>query len=101
MSVNITVSIHEFQAIARMAAISSLSQKLVFVGDDVCGETSLLIASKGQFPEDYVPTAFDNFVKNIKFDGKHIELLLWDTFGTHLGHSRTARLRPIASALIF
>ena len=44
----------------RMAAIR---KKLVIVGDGACGKTCLLIVfSKDQFPEVYVPTVFENYV---------------------------------------
>ncbi|THD26517.1 GTP-binding protein rho2 [Fasciola hepatica] len=59
-----------------------IRKKLVVVGDGACGKTSLLIVfSKDQFSETYVPTVFDSFVSDIEVDGKEIELTLWDTAG--------------------
>ena len=55
---------------ARMAAIR---KKLVIVGDGACGKTCLLIVfSKDQFPEVYVPTVFENYVADIEVDGKQV-----------------------------
>ncbi|XP_069334386.1 ras-like GTP-binding protein O-RHO [Eulemur rufifrons] len=46
-------------------------KKLVTVDDGACGKTWLLIVfSKDQFPEVYVLTVFDNYVVDIKVDGK-------------------------------
>merc|ERR1712137_702849 len=60
----------------------SARKKLVIVGDGACGKTCLLIVfSKDQFPEVYVPTVFENYVADIEVDGKQVELALWDTAG--------------------
>ena len=54
----------------RMAAIR---KKLVIVGDGACGKTCLLIVfSKDQFPDVYVPTVFENYVADIEVDGKQV-----------------------------
>ncbi|CAL8107562.1 unnamed protein product [Calicophoron daubneyi] len=59
-----------------------IRKKLVIVGDGACGKTSLLIVfSKDQFPELYVPTVFDSFVSDIEVDNRDVELTLWDTAG--------------------
>lgn len=61
---------------------ADLTVKLVVVGDGECGKTSLLTRfTSGEFPEDYVPTIFDNTVRRVRFAGKEIELWLWDTAG--------------------
>ena len=60
----------------------AIRKKLVVVGDGACGKTSLLIVlSKDEFPEIYVPTVFENNVLDIEVDGKQVELALWDTAG--------------------
>ncbi|TGZ64214.1 hypothetical protein CRM22_006494 [Opisthorchis felineus] len=57
-------------------------KKLLVVGDGECGKTSLLIVfSKGVFPQQYVPTVFDTFVKDIVIDNKRMEFTLWDSAG--------------------
>lgn len=54
----------------KMAAIR---KKLVIVGDGACGKTCLLIVfSKDQFPEVYVPTVFENYVADIEVDVKQV-----------------------------
>lgn len=65
--------------------MASTRKKLVIVGDGACGKTCLLIVfSKDQFPEVYVPTVFENYVADIEVDGKCVELALWDTAGNIL-----------------
>lgn len=72
---------------------SPLRKKLVVVGDGACGKTCLLIVfSKDEFPEVYVPTVFENYVADIEIDGKQIELALWDT----AGQEDYDRLRPLS-----
>ena len=58
--------------------MASIRKKLVIVGDGACGKTCLLIVfSKDQFPEVYVPTVFENYVADIEVDGKQVRLLDW------------------------
>ncbi|MEQ2218040.1 hypothetical protein XENOCAPTIV_028417, partial [Xenoophorus captivus] len=48
-------------------------KKLVIVGDGACGKTCLLIVfSKDQFPDVYVPTVFENYVADIEVEGKQV-----------------------------
>ena len=62
--------------------MAAIRKKLVIVGDGACGKTCLLIVfSKDQFPEVYVPTVFENYVADIEVDNKQVELALWDTEG--------------------
>ncbi|CAF0757203.1 unnamed protein product [Adineta ricciae] len=73
--------------------MTAIRKKLVIVGDGACGKTCLLIVfSKDQFPEVYVPTVFENYVSDIEIDGKQIELALWDT----AGQEDYDRLRPLS-----
>ncbi|KAI8879057.1 hypothetical protein K501DRAFT_325724 [Backusella circina FSU 941] len=70
-----------------------IRKKLVVVGDGYCGKTSLLhVFQHGSFPEDYVPTVFENYISNIELEpGKTVELSLWDT----AGQEEYDRLRPL------
>lgn len=53
--------------------MGSIRKKLVIVGDGACGKTCLLIVfSKDQFPEVYVPTVFENYIADIEVDGKQV-----------------------------
>ncbi|KAH9363940.1 hypothetical protein HPB48_022199 [Haemaphysalis longicornis] len=56
---------------AERPQMAAIRKKLVIVGDGACGKTCLLIVfSKDQFPEVYVPTVFENYVADIEVDGK-------------------------------
>ena len=56
--------------------MAAIRKKLVIVGDGACGKTCLLIVfSKDQFPEVYVPTVFENYVADIEVDGKQVKII--------------------------
>lgn len=61
------------------------SGKVVLVGNGACGKTCLLeVFKSNKFPEEYVPTVVDNFIKVVVFDeekNKSARLALWDTAG--------------------
>eukprot|EP00033_Pygsuia_biforma_P001753 GCRY01001963.1.p1 GENE.GCRY01001963.1~~GCRY01001963.1.p1 ORF type:complete len:192 (-),score=13.20 GCRY01001963.1:257-832(-) len=67
--------------------------KLVVVGDGAVGKTCLFSVFKsGKFPEDYVPTVFENCATDICVDSVDYQLTLWDT----AGQEDYARLRPLS-----
>lgn len=75
-------------------ASSDYKVKLVVVGDGGCGKTCLLISyARGEFPEMYVPTIFENYISQVRGShGKIVELSLWDT----AGQEEYDRLRPLS-----
>jgi len=76
-----------------MASQKPIRRKLVIVGDGACGKTSLLCSfALGEFPKDYQPTVFDNYVAEIRLDEKPVQLALWDT----AGQEEYERLRPMS-----
>lgn len=73
--------------------MADVRKKLVVVGDGACGKTCLLIVfSKDEFHEGYVPTVFETYVADIEVDNKQVQLALWDT----AGQEDYDRLRPLS-----
>lgn len=84
--------------------MAAIRKKLVIVGDGACGKTCLLIVfSKDQFPEVYVPTVFENYIADIEVDSKQVGVDYLTTFkrmcggGFWLLISATAGLDRISS----
>eukprot|EP00051_Salpingoeca_urceolata_P033137 m.19146 g.19146 ORF g.19146 m.19146 type:complete len:196 (+) comp5882_c0_seq1:58-645(+) len=76
-----------------MADGKAIPRKLVVIGDGACGKTCLLIVfANDEFPEQYVPTVFENYVANHEVDGQMVELALWDT----AGQEDYAHIRPLS-----
>ncbi|XP_022049321.1 rho-related GTP-binding protein RhoN isoform X1 [Acanthochromis polyacanthus] len=54
--------------------------KIVVVGDAQCGKTALLhVFAKDCYPENYVPTVFENYTASFEIEKHRIELNMWDT----------------------
>ncbi|XP_061561291.1 rho-related GTP-binding protein RhoN-like [Phycodurus eques] len=57
--------------------------KIVVVGGTRCGKTALLhVFAKDSYPENYVPTVFENYTASFEIDKQRIELNMWDTSGS-------------------
>ncbi|EAL62901.2 Rho GTPase [Dictyostelium discoideum AX4] len=67
--------------------------KIVTIGDYGVGKTTLLMTytASGSFPQEYVPTALDNFIHEATINGKKASLSIWDTAGGEYYHE----LRPL------
>jgi len=67
--------------------------KITVVGDGTVGKTCLLISyTLDTFPEEYVPTVFDNHAKTLTVDEVEFSLTLWDT----AGQEEYEKLRPLS-----
>ena len=56
--------------------------KVVIVGDGAVGKTCVLSVYQNRaFPEEYIPTVFENYTVKFNLDKEEISLHLWDTAG--------------------
>lgn len=67
--------------------------KVAAVGDGFVGKTSLLMAyATNTYPAEYVPTVFDNYMRNTEIGGQLCAVSLWDT----AGQAEYDRIRPLS-----
>ncbi|ELP86433.1 Rho GTPase, putative [Entamoeba invadens IP1] len=67
--------------------------KIVMVGDGAVGKTALCSTFvNNQFPQDYIPTVFDNFSRLQTVDGEQVTMSIWDT----AGQEEYDKLRPMS-----
>ncbi|KAG2392316.1 hypothetical protein C9374_012568 [Naegleria lovaniensis] len=56
--------------------------KCVNIGDTGVGKTCVLVSyTENEFPEEHVPTAFDNFTSIVEYKNNRYNVQLWDTSG--------------------
>ncbi|ETN82806.1 Ras family protein, partial [Necator americanus] len=87
--------IHRRHCIFRMTDFTEpvRTLKCVLVGDAAVGKTSLIVSyTTNGYPQNYVPTAFDNYSVVVRVDKKPIRLQLCDT----AGQSSFDTLRPLS-----
>ena len=51
-----------------------------------------MVQANGEYPEQYLPTIFENYVSKVKCGSHEVELSLWDT----AGQEDYDRLRPLS-----
>jgi len=68
---------------AVQGATPATDVRLVIVGDNAVGKTSLLISfTTNAFPAEFIPTQYDPYTTNLMVDGAAVRLTLIDTSGS-------------------
>ncbi|KAF6769757.1 hypothetical protein AHF37_11553 [Paragonimus kellicotti] len=66
--------------------------KIVVIGDGMVGKTCLLMTYvRKAFPEQYIPTVFENYSGSVRVGGEEVAFELWDT----AGQEEYSHLRPL------
>ncbi|XP_058880327.1 ras homolog family member Ua isoform X3 [Acipenser ruthenus] len=66
----------------RSGSTTERKVKCVLIGDGAVGKTSLVVSyTTNGYPNEYIPTAFDNFAAVVAVDGRPVKLQLCDTAG--------------------
>ena len=74
-------------------SLHSSSALLLDLNSRYSGKTSLLsVLATGAFPNEFVPAVFESYVVDLEFDGRQVEIALWDT----VGQEDYDRLRPLS-----
>ena len=69
------------------------SLKFIAVGHGAMGKTCMLLRYfRNEFPEQYIPTVFDNVLKHLEYEGQMYNMACWDT----AGGEDYPRLRPLS-----
>ena len=67
--------------------------KTVAVGDGAVGKTAMYIThNTGEYPAEYIPTVFDNYMRRYDLNGIEVDLAAFDTGGGE----DYPRLRPLS-----
>ena len=75
--------------------MEALRLKFVVLGGPCVGKTCLLIRFfRNEYRAEYIPTVFENSVKDLVVKERRIELAVWDIFGQ--GQDGYERLRPLS-----